>query len=69
MFHHRFGLNNRENFAAQILNGINLHAIRKADKTKVHKRFFWDGRELFLNFGGAEVYKLNGHAAQGHVTQ
>ena len=68
MFHHRFGLNNRENFAAQILNGINLHAIRKADKTKVHKRFFWDGRELFLNFGGAEVYKLNGEKGARSVT-
>lgn len=60
MFHRRFGLNNKEAFGAQILNGVYLHSFDKADKTKVHKRFYWDGRELCLNFGGAEVYKLNG---------
>jgi len=66
--HQRFGLNSKETFGSQVLENLRLTAFQRAETVVVHKRFHWDGSTLFINFGGAEVYKLTGKKEERSIS-
>jgi hypothetical protein len=60
--HKVYGLNPKDNLTRLVMEGI-WHKIRNDGKVvAVHKRTFWDkeNKKLFVNFGGCEVYILDG---------
>jgi DNA polymerase III delta prime subunit len=61
LVHSRFGINPKESFGIQALEDLRLSISGSLEISKVYKRFHWDGQTLYLNFGGAEVYCLNGN--------
>lgn len=63
----RFGVNPKESFGVQVLEDVRLAIWDSAPVSSVHKRFRWDGDSLHINFGGAEVYRLDGEP--GHRQQ
>jgi hypothetical protein len=61
LFKRCYGINYKETFGGQVIEGIKLESWASAENAVIHKYFYWDGTNLFLNFGGAEVYSLNGN--------
>lgn len=66
--HTHFGLNPLDSFGKQVTESVRLYAEEEAQEVTVHKRSFWDGRNLLINLGGPEVYALNGNPSQRRVS-
>lgn len=62
--HHNYGINPKENFGVQLTKAVHLIAVQSARTVQVHNRTVWTGKELYINLGQAEVYKLDGHDIQ-----
>ena len=58
--HHDYGLNPSDSFGKQATEEIRLKAVSEARVVPIQNRTLWDGRELYVNLGGSEVYILDG---------
>lgn len=65
--HNNFGLNPLESFGKQVTVSVNLGAKEQAKLLTVYKKFYWNGKELYINLGGAEVYVLSGDPKKRRV--
>jgi len=60
ILHKQYGINPTDHFGVQVTEELRLKAISEARTVEVQNRTIWVGDELFVNLGGAEVYKLTG---------
>lgn len=54
------GLNAAESFTSQVTEALYQEARKRSNVAKVYNKFHWDGDRLWVNFGGPEVYILDG---------
>lgn len=57
---YQLGINAAEGFSRQVTEAIFQEARGRANLAQVHNKFHWDGNALWVNFGGQEVYILDG---------
>lgn len=57
---HNYGINPAESFGQQVTRALQLRAVSEARIVKIQNRTVWDGHSLYINLGGAAVYKLDG---------
>lgn len=60
LVHKNYGPNPVEAFGRQVMKSLSLKALADGTLVQVHKGSYWDGRQLFVNLGGKEVYVLDG---------
>lgn len=65
--HSNFGLNPLDSFGKQVLESVKLFAQEEAQKVAVYKRSFWDGKILYINLGGPEVYVITGDPKERRI--
>jgi len=57
---YRTGMNLKESFYSQVNFALDKEIELVADRMQVHHKSYWDGKVLWINFGGVEVYRLDG---------
>lgn len=67
LLHNLFGLNLSESFGRQVAESLKHFCFAEAKEVKIQKRSFWDGRLLYVNLGGPEIYILCGDPRERRI--
>jgi ABC-type dipeptide/oligopeptide/nickel transport system ATPase component len=58
--YHDYHINMAETFYRQVEEGLTRMALSEGKPVEIRRRTVWDGKKLYINLGGEEVYILDG---------